>query len=74
MPRELAFAVVKWMEVGEAEVRMGEEMYKETTAVVIVKGETLEQFGVGVGLRQRSALSPLVFIMMKNLISRKVMT
>ena len=30
IPRELAFAVMRWMEVGEAEVRMIEEMYKKT--------------------------------------------
>ena len=34
--------------------------------------ETSEQFGVGVGLIQVSALSPLVFIMVMNLISGKV--
>ena len=38
-------------EVGEAEVRMVEDMYKETTAVVRIEEETSEQFGVGVGLR-----------------------
>ena len=69
MPRELAFAVMRWMEVGEAEV---EEMYKETTAVVRAGKETSEQFGVGVGLTQGSALSPLLFIMVMNLISGKV--
>ena len=51
---------------------MVEEMYKEPTAVVRVERETLEQFGVGVGLRQGSALSPLLFIMVMNLISGKV--
>ena len=71
VPREIAFAVMRWMEVGEAEVRMVEEMYKETTAVVRAERET-EQFGVGVGLRQGSALSPLLFIMVMNLISGKV--
>ena len=50
--RELTFAVMRWMEVIEAEVRMVEEMYKETAAVVRMEGETSEQFGVGVGLRQ----------------------
>ena len=72
VPRELAFAIMRWMEVGEAEVRMVEEMYKETTVVVRVEGETLQQFGVGVGLRQGSALSPLFFIMVMNLISGNV--
>ena len=52
VPRELAFAVMRWMEVGEAEVRMVEEMYKETTAVVRAERETSEQFGVGVELRE----------------------
>ena len=70
--RELAFAVTRWMEVGEAEVRMVEEMYKETTAVVRAERETSEQFVVGLGLRQGSALSPLLFIMVMNLISGKV--
>ena len=36
---------MRWMEVGEAEVRMVEEMYKETTAVVRAEREKLEQFG-----------------------------
>ena len=72
VPRELAFAVMRWMEVREAEVRMVEEMYKETTAVVRVERETSEQFGVGVGLRQGSALSPLLFMLVMNLISGKV--
>ena len=72
MPRELAFAVMRWMEVGEAEVRMVEEMYKETTVVVRVEGEISEQFGVGVGLRQGSALSPQRFIMVIDLISGKI--
>ncbi len=44
MLRELAFAVMRWMEVGEAEARMVEEMYKEKTVVVRVEGETSEKF------------------------------
>ena len=51
---------------------MVEDMYKNTTAVVRIEGETSEQFDVGVGLRQGSALSPLLFIMVINLISGKV--
>ena len=72
VPRELAFAVMRWVEDGEADVRMVEEMYKETTAMVRAERETSEQFGVGVGLRQGSALSPLLFIMVMDLISGKV--
>ena len=51
---------------------MVEEMNMETIAVVRVERETSEQFGVGVGLRQGSVLSPLLFIMVMNLISGKV--
>ena len=51
----------------KAKVRIVEEMYKETTAVVRAERETSEQFGVG--LRQGSALRPLLFIMVMNLIS-----
>ena len=40
--------------------------------MVRAERETSEQFGVGVGLRQGSALSPLLFIMVMNLISGKV--
>ena len=47
---------------------MVEEMYKETSAVVRIEGETLEQFGVGVGF----SLESLLFIMVMNLISGKV--
>ena len=52
MPREHACLIMRRMEVGEAHVRMVEQMHKETTAVVRIEGETSEQFGVGVGLRQ----------------------
>ena len=71
MPRELAFAVMRWVEVGEAEVRIVEEMYQETTAVVRVEREISEQFGVGVELRHGSALSLLLFIVVMNLTSAK---
>ena len=72
MPRELAFALIRWTEVGEADVSMVEEIYKETTVVVRVEGETSEQLGVGVGLREGSALSSLLFIMAMNLNSGNV--
>ena len=45
---------------------------RKCTTVGRAERETSEQFGVGVGLRQGSALSPLLFIMVMNLISGKV--
>ena len=47
-------------------------MVDKATAVVRIEGKTSEQFGVGVGLRQGCALSPLLFIMVMNLVSGKV--
>ena len=72
VPREFAFAVMKWMEVGEVAVRMVEEIYKETTAVMRAERETSKQFGVGVRLRQGSGLIPLLYIMVMDLIIGKV--
>ena len=66
--REIAFAVMRWMEVGEAKVGLVEARYNEPTAVVRAEGETSEQFGVGEGLRQGSALSSMLFVMVMNLI------
>ena len=41
---------------------MVEGLYEETRAKVMVGAETSKEFSVGVGLRQGSALSPLLFI------------
>jgi len=51
----LAFIVMSGVEVGEAEVRMVDEMYKETTAVVSIDVEIWVKFGVELGLKQGSA-------------------
>ena len=51
---------------------MVEEKYMETMTMMKVERETSEQFGVGVGLTEGSALSPLRFIMVMNLISEMV--
>lgn len=40
MPRELARAARRWMEVGEVEIRMMEAMYKEPITVR-VEGDTV---------------------------------
>ena len=47
MPKELLFAFARWIEVRETEVIMVvEAMYKETTEVVKVEGDTSEQFAM----------------------------
>ena len=64
-------ATLRWMGVPEAEVRMVEGTHEKTTARVVVGERASEEFGVKIGLRQGSVLSPLLFIAVLDLISRK---
>ena len=53
---------------------MGEAMYENTKARVVVVSGMSNEFQVNIGLRQGSALSPLLFILVMELISRKIST
>ena len=65
-------ATLRWMEVPEAEVRMVEGMYEKTTArVVVVREGASGEFEVKIGLTQGSVLSPLLFLAVLDLSSRK---
>ena len=64
-------AMLRWMGVPEAEVRMVEGTYEKTTARVVVGEGASEEFVCNIGLRQGSVLSPLLFIAELDLISRK---
>ena len=70
-PREMVMATLRWMRVPEAEVRMVEGTCEKTTAGVVVGERVSEEFGVNIGLRQGSVMSPLLFIAVLDLISRK---
>ena len=72
--REMVMATVRWMGVPEAEARMVEAMYERTKRIVVVGSGLSEEFRFNIGLRQRSALSPLLFIMVMEIISRKIST
>ena len=50
---------------------MVEGMYEKTTARVVVVEEASEEFDVKIGLIQGNVLSPLLFIAVLDLISRK---
>ena len=71
VPREMVMATLRWMGVPEAEVRTVEGMYEKTTAIVVVREGASEEVEVKIGLRHGSVLSPLLFISVLDLISRK---
>ena len=72
MSRKMVMATLRWLGVPEAEIRMVEATYEQTSGRVIIGAAMSEQFSVNIGLRQGSALSPLLFIVVIELISRKV--
>ena len=74
VPREMVMATARWMGVPEAEARVVEAMYERTKGRVVVGSGLSEEFLVNIGLRQGSALSPLLFIMVMEIISRKIST
>ena len=63
VPRKMAMATLRWMGAPESEVKMVEAMYENTTGRVVVGSGMSNEFQVKIGLRQGSALSPLLFIL-----------
>ena len=74
VPREMAMASLRWMGASEPEVNMVEAVYENTKARVVVGSGMSNEFQVNIGLRKGSALSPLLFILVMELISRKIST
>ena len=62
VPKDVAMATLRWVGVPEAEVRMIEGTYEETKRRVVCGHGISEEFRVDVGLRQGSALTPLLCI------------
>ena len=71
VPRQMVMATLRWIEVPAAEVRMVEGMLEKTTARVVVGEGASEEFDVKIGLRQGTLLSPLLFIAVLDVSSRK---
>ena len=68
---EMVMVTLRWMGVLKAEVRLVGRMYKATKRRVLVGPGMPEEFSVNIGLRQGSALRPLMVIMVMELV-RKV--
>ena len=71
VPREMVMSMVRWKGVPDAEVGMVVGMYEKTTAKVMVREGASEEFEANIELRQGSVLSPLLYIAVLDLISRK---
>ena len=74
VPRKMAMATLRWMGAPESEVKMVEAMYENTTGRVVVGSGMSNELQVNIGLRKGSALSPLLFVLVMELISRKIST
>ena len=70
---EMVMVTLRWMGVPEAEVRIVEGIYEKTTSNVVVEEVASEELEINIGMRQGSVLSPLLFIAVMDLISRKTM-
>ena len=67
-------ATLRWMGAPESEVKMVEAMYENTTGRVVVGSGMSKEFQVNIGLRQGSALSPLLFILVTERTSWNIST
>ena len=72
VPRKMATATLRWMGAPESEVNMVEAMYGRVGPSSWIR--YVEGVPGKIGLRQGSALSPLLFILVLELISRKIST
>ena len=74
IPREMTVGTLSWMGVLEEEVRLVEGTYEDAKSRVLCGPGLSGESKVNVGLTQGSALSPLLFIAVVKLISRKICT
>ena len=74
VPIKMAMATLRWMGAPEYEVKIVEPMYETIKARVVVGSGISNEFQVNIGLRQGSALSPLLLILVMELISWKIST
>ena len=70
VPRKVLWWALRSLGVGEWAVRVIQGMYTD----VRVNGQYSKEFGVGVGLHQVSVLSPLLFILVLEALSRQFRT
>ena len=74
IPREMTMGTLGWMRVPDAEVRVVERTYEDMKTRVLCGPGVSGKTKVNVGVTQRSALIPLLFIAVVELKSRKICT
>ena len=72
VPREVLWWALRVMQVDEWIVKVVQSMYEGVTTAVRIGGGQSEEFGVKVGVHQGSVLSPLLFIIVMEALSREV--
>ena len=74
VPRDVIWWAILKLGIDEWLVRLVQSMYKDVRSRVRVGDGYSEEFGVGVGVHQGSVLSPLLFIIVLEALSRKFRT
>ena len=74
VPRKVLWWAMRSLGVEEWAVRVVQGMYSNARSRVRVNGQYSEEFGVGVGVHQGSVLSPVLFIMVLEALSREFRT
>ena len=74
VPRKVLWWAMRSLGVEEWAVRVVQNMYANARSRVRVNGQYSEEFGVGVGVHQGSVLSPVLFIMVLEALSREFRT
>ena len=74
VPRDVIWWAMRKLGIDEWLVRLVQSMYKDVRSRVRVGFGYSEEFGVGVGVHQGSVLSPLLFIIVLEALSREFRT
>ena len=74
VPRDVIWWAMRKLGIDEWLVRLVQSMYKDVRSRVTVGDGYSEEFGVGVGVHQGSVLSPLLFIIVLEALSREFRT
>ena len=74
VPREVLWRCMRKRNIPDRYIRLVQDMYQGATTRVKSNRGIIEQFEVGIGLHQGSALSPFLFIMLVDTIYQDVRT